>query len=457
MSLRHRINLLVTGLTLLFLGAMLYRLIDDVRRQISEEIEASNKVTVQLMSTVIFSSRMVPGATSQQDVVAEFLNQLGRVRANDIRMFDRTDHLLYESPPSQYKPGRDAPVWFTHLVAPELQAIRLHAVSFYLEIIPDASRSVLDAWDDMLKLAALGAGFFLLVNGLLYAVIGRALRPVKTVVQGLARAERGDLSVRLPDYALPEFHAIGVGFNRMLERLEKNLGVERELAENRQLTHIIQEHLEEERRLLARELHDEIGQYLTAIKTIAQATANRTASSDVATFDASRTIVSSAGQIYDAMHRIIRRLRPMALERMGLADTLRDAVEEWRTLHPQLQFDLHLPDDLPRLGDEAEIALFRIAQECVTNVARHAQARTVVIALEPGNSELVLRVADDGIGIAADRLHGQGRFGLLGMRERAHALGGTLSISNRPGGGSEFSVQIPVRQASEPGPREDAL
>lgn len=443
MSLRYRINLLVTGLTLLFLGAMLSLLIDDVRRQIREEIEASNRVTVQLMSTVIFSSRMVPGAASQQEVVAEFLRQLGRVRANDIRMFDRADRLLYESPPSLYKAGRNAPLWFTHLAAPELQAIRLHAASFYLEIIPDASRSVLDAWDDMTKLAALGAGFFVLVNALLFAVIGRALRPVGTVVQGFAQAEAGDLSVRLPDYALPEFHAIGVGFNRMLERLDKNLGVELELAENRQLTHIIQDHLEEERRLLARELHDEIGQYLTAIKTIAQATANRSVAADKATFDASRTIVTSAGQIYDAMHRIIRRLRPMALERMGLADTLRDAVEEWRSLHPQLSFELHLPDDLPRLGDEAEIALFRAAQECVTNVARHAQARTVVITLEPDGPDLVLKVADDGIGIAPDRLRGQGRFGLLGIRERAHALGGTLSVATPSGGGSEFSVRIP--------------
>lgn len=450
MNLRYRINLLVTSLILLFLAAGVYLMVDEIRRQISEEVEASNRVTVQLMSTVLFSSRMFPGGMSQQAIVQDFLSQLGRVRANEIRMYDHADRLVYSSPPSQYKAGRQAPVWFTRLVAPELQAIRLHALSFYLEIIPDASRSVLDAWDDMLNLAWLAGGFFVLVNGLLYAVTGRALRPVKTVVQGFARVQGGDLSVRLPDYALPELHAIGVGFNRMLEELEKSVGAERELAENRQLTHLIQSHLEEERRVLARELHDEIGQYLTAIRTIAQATANRTESGDAATHDASRAIVSAAGQIYDAMHRIIRRLRPMALERMGLADTLRDAVEEWRALHPQLQFQLLLPDTLPRLGDEAEIALFRIAQECVTNAARHAQASSVSISLEPEENSVRLCIADDGVGIAAHQLQSQGRFGLRGMRERAQALGGKLFITNPAEGGTRVVGVIPLRPAGAP-------
>ena len=445
MSLRARINLLVTGLTLVFIALGLYLMLGEIRRQIREEIEASNRVTAQLMTAVIFSSGLFSSGAMQQNVVHDFLSRLGRVRANDIALHDRRGTVVYRSPPPRYKAGRDAPAWFLGLMGPQLPPVELEANSFRIVITPDASRSVLDAWDDLLRLGALVATFFLVINGVLAFVIGRAVRPVQSVVQGLARVERGDLSVRLPSYSLPELQAIGVGFNRMLAELERSVSVERDLAENRQLTHLIQRHLEEERRGLARELHDEIGQYLTAIKTIAQATANRVQGTDPATHEASRAIVSSAGRIYDAMHEIIRRLRPMALEGMGLADTLAEAVAEWRRLHPQLAFELHLPDTLPRLGDEAEIALFRIAQEAVTNVARHAQAQSVSIEVSTSGGRVALVVSDDGIGIAPDRLHGPGHFGLLGMRERVQALGGTLAISATPEGvGTRIAVELPM-------------
>jgi two-component system sensor histidine kinase UhpB len=445
MSLRARINLLVTGLTLLFIALGLYLMLGEIRRQIREEIEASNRVTAQLMTAVIFSSGLFSSGAMQQNVVHDFLSRLGRVRANDITLRDRLGTVVYRSPPPTYKAGRDAPAWFVGLVGPELPPVTLDASGFRIVITPDASRSVLDAWDDLVRLGALVAVFFVVINGVLAFVIGRAVRPVQSVVRGLQRVERGDLSVRLPPYALPELQAIGVGFNRMLSELERTVAVERDLAENRELTHLIQRHLEEERRGLARELHDEIGQYLTAIKTLAQATANRSEQSDPTTHEASRVIVSSAGRIYDAMHAIIRRLRPMALEGMGLADTLAEAVTEWRRLHPQLAFELHLPETLPRLGDEAEIALFRIAQEAVTNVVRHAQAQTVSIEVSMSPMHVKLDVSDDGIGIAPERLHQPGHYGLLGMRERVQGLGGALVITTpADGDGTRIAVELPL-------------
>jgi two-component system, NarL family, sensor histidine kinase UhpB len=156
--------------------------------------------------------------------------------------------------------------------------------------------------------------------------------------------------------------------------------------------------------------------------------------------------VSSAGRIYDAMHAIIRRLRPMALEGMGLADTLAEAVTEWRRLHPQLAFELHLPETLPRLGDEAEIALFRIAQEAVTNVARHAQAQSVSIEVSTSADRVRIEVSDDGIGIAPDRLHQPGHYGLIGMRERVQGLGGTLQISGERGG-ARIVAELPLERS----------
>lgn len=444
MTLRVRINLLVTALSLLFVAAGTYLTLGEIRRQIREEIEASNRVTAQLMTAVLFSSGMFSSGAAQQGVVQDFLTRLGRVRANDIHLFDRLGERVFQSPPSKYKAGRDAPEWFEDLVGPRLPPVTLEADSFRLVITPDPSRSVLDAWDDLLRLTWLTLGFFVLVNVLLHFVISRAVQPVRTVVQGLARAERGDLSVRLPDYGLPELHAIGVGFNRMIAELQRGVTAERDLAENRQLTQLIQRHLEDERRVLARELHDEVGQYLTAIQTIAKATANRSENSDPQTHESSKAIGASAAAIYDAMHRIIRRLRPIALEGMGLADTLGDAVNEWRALHPQLAFELHLPEALPRLGDEAEIALFRIAQESVTNAARHAKASSVAIEVSATSTQVSLAVTDDGVGITAQQLHSPDRFGLLGMRERVQGVGGTLAITHPAEGGTRIVVQLPL-------------
>ena len=226
---------------------------------------------------------------------------------------------------------------------------------------------------------------------------------------------------------------------------------ERELAENRQLTQLIQRHLEEERRVLAGELHDEIGQYLTAIKTLGQAMANRAeAGSDARALESSRAIVSSAGHIYDAMHRIIRRLRPPALDRVGLADTLGDAVGEWRSLHPQLHIELRVPEALPRLGDEMEIALFRITQEAVTNAARHSRARALSIDVQWRQSGVWLCVQDDGVGMReADRSR-SGQTGLRGMRERAQGLGGSLQVDSPSEGGTRIVAELPCRAAELP-------
>ncbi|NKF21898.1 sensor histidine kinase [Solimonas marina] len=443
MSLRARIHLLVTGLTLLFIVASAYLLIEQTRDQIREEISASNRVTAQMMAAVLFSSRLFSYGLQQQATVQDFLQGLGRVRANEIRLIDPHGKRVYVSPPSTYKAGRSAPAWFTRLVGPTLSTARLRADSFVVEIVPDASRSVLDAWDNLSKFAWLAIGFFVLVNVLLYTVVSRSLRPVQSVVRGLVQAGSGDLSVRLPHYALPELQIIGDGFNRMLTDLQRSVAAERELAENRQFTQLIQSHLEEERRVLARELHDELGQHLTAIQTLAQATATRAAGRDPQTEEANCAIVGSAAQIYDAVHRIIRRLRPMALEQMGLADTLDEAVSEWRALYPGLRITLRAPADVPRLGDEIEIALFRIAQEAVTNAARHARATQVGLILDVQPGTVTLQVCDDGVGIADERLRDSGRNGLLGMRERVQGLGGNLHVERVADGGTCIHADIP--------------
>ncbi|MFL9610613.1 PAS domain S-box protein [Methylobacillus sp. Pita2] len=234
----------------------------------------------------------------------------------------------------------------------------------------------------------------------------------------------------------------------MRDITERKLAEEtaRKLEENRQLTHLIQRHIEDERRSLARELHDELGQYVTAIKTFAVAIANKTRQDMPSIESSAQTIVSAANHIYDGMHNIIRHLRPGSLDNLGLSEALRDAVADWQAQNPDVKFNLQLHGKLDLLGESLNINLYRIVQESVTNALRHARADRIDISLSRHeNGTLTLLIKDNGIGMNMCNVDQSRHFGLLGMRERTQALYGSFNIDSLPGQGSAILVTIPER------------
>ena len=190
------------------------------------------------------------------------------------------------------------------------------------------------------------------------------------------------------------------------------------------------------------ELHDELGQYITAIKSIAQSIANRTKESDHKTHTSSNAIVSASGQIYDALHNIIKKLRPLALEKFGLSETLKEATEEWKKIH-SVKFSIQV--ESLALSDEAEISLFRVAQECVNNSIKHSTASEIEIILKNDFEKklTILSVSDNGIGIAMNSLNNPDRFGIIGMRERMQILGGELEIITETNQGTKIIATLP--------------
>jgi hypothetical protein len=148
----------------------------------------------------------------------------------------------------------------------------------------------------------------------------------------------------------------------------------RQLAENREVTRLIQAGVEEERKRLSRELHDELGQSVTAIRLIA-ASISRSGESAGA-MQGSAKINEIAAGLYDSVHRIVRELRPAVLEQPDLAAALADLGREWRARHPQIDLVLKLDGDLGDLGEAATLAAFRCVQEALTNVLKHAAATT---------------------------------------------------------------------------------
>jgi two-component system, NarL family, sensor histidine kinase UhpB len=570
MSLRFRLNLLITLIMLLFAGAGAYLLLDATRTQIREEMHAGTTVTVQLLSAVVRNTKLVADENSQQRILVDFLDKLGRVRANEIRFVASMGNQLYASPPSAYKIGRNAPVWFSKLVTPKIELVHLSLPVGELQIIPNASRATLDAWDDMKRIAWIFLGFFLLVNGVVFWFIGRGLAPVKPILRGLAQMQAGNFSARLPPFSLPEMSAISSTFNSMAETLATsteennrlalivqqtsdailimdrhgvvifsnpaatalfgsgkmlvgksasiNIPTEkkpefdamlesifsnqpqahgetqritgegkiidvalataplidpqtkqavgaifslrditaskaaertaRELDESRRFSQLMQQHTEAERASMARELHDELGQCATAIKTLGMSIANRSAERMPEIRNEAQTIVSVASQLYDMVHGMISQLRPPVLDQLGLADALQDAVFAWQKSHPGVEVKLQCAAAIDDLPEATNIAVFRIVQECLTNVARHAAATTVQITLTRNETgELHLMIKDNGVGSEKLSHFSGSRLGLRGMQERVQALHGTIEIDSRAGQGFTINVLLPLHSA----------
>ena len=208
LSLRVRINLVITMVIVVFTIATGNLLIEETRRSIREEVEAGTRITAQLLETVIANTRSSVQDASHNQALLSFLQRVGRVRANEIRLYDGNDNLLYTSPPPVYKRGRWAPQWFTELVKPKISDFRLNLLNGSVVVTPDPSRSVLDAWDDLKQFFWLMLGFFVLVNVVVFWLLGRSLRPVGKILGGLSLMERGRFETRLPSVRFPRvrFH-----------------------------------------------------------------------------------------------------------------------------------------------------------------------------------------------------------------------------------------------------------
>ncbi|HXI57716.1 MAG TPA: PAS domain S-box protein [Polyangia bacterium] len=203
---------------------------------------------------------------------------------------------------------------------------------------------------------------------------------------------------------------------------------------------------EEERRRIARELHDETAQTLTSLlvglQTVEQSTDLGRAQSAAATL---RTLVAAA---LDGVKRIARGLRPSVLDDLGLEDALERLAVEFSRAN-KFVVDLHVTGPrLPRLPESLELALYRIAQEAVTNAAKHAAPAAVSILIHRTADTIRLVVEDDGRGFDVAATKSDKQLGLLGMRERAHLVGGLMTVeSSREGGGTTLCVSVPLSLA----------
>ena len=561
MSLRLRLNLLITALLLLFMLAVCGMILRGTKSSIQEGTEAATRVTVQLLDTVVVSSMQNPSWGFTHDVMRRFLQHLGHVRGNEISLYNLNGALMFRSPPSKYKPNENPPNWFYNMLNPREKPVSRLINFGKLEVLPNPAGAIREAWSKMQLLLILGSIFFVLLNLIVYWMLGRWLQPLQPILKTIKRLEQGDLNTRLPNFDLPEFKSIAQNFNLMGESLQKSTAenqrlaliakqtadammmhdldgnisfwndaaqkifgyapndiigqsasilipkgqetdlvqnrraindrrhvenhdtqrmardgrivdvsisaaplidplsnevigdicsmrditerkqaeaamrkaeiAENKLEENRQITHLIQKHIEDERRSLARELHDELGQYVTAIKTFAFSIASKTKDKAPEVEASAQTIMAAANHIYDGMHNIIRQLRPGSLDNLGLVETLKDTINNVQKQQPNIHIKLELSGLLNDLGESLNINVYRIVQECINNAIKHAQAANINVKLATTKTgALQLTISDDGIGMDINEVDQSNHFGLLGMRERVQGFHGSFNVDS---------------------------
>jgi two-component system, NarL family, sensor histidine kinase UhpB len=264
-------------------------------------------------------------------------------------------------------------------------------------------------------------------------LLRHTLRPVERLVERMRTVDLLRPGQRLAEEGTVEVAELVRVFNQMLDRLE---------AERQQSGARVLRAQEAERSRVARGLHDEVGQVLTGVLLQLDSLAQTRDGERRAAVEETKEAVRQA---LEEVRRIARELRPEMLDQLGLVSAL---IELSRKFGDQsgLRIERRLAEELPPLSDEAELAVYRVAQESLTNVARHAQASRVELALEPCAHSVVLRVVDDGCGIdESTAVNGFG--GLRGMREHAVLVGGALAVKRGREGGVEVRLEVPAKGA----------
>lgn len=413
-------------------------LVWDARRSVSAELASAMASATQATATALQDA----GASDAPDLV------LGRA----VRMFDGNRHIralwrdrsgVVRLASQPHVPPAPPPAWFVRLIDPHAEAVRLGPI--WLE--PQPFNEIDEVWNGLLD-ALLIVGLLSILGIVLMAwTVRRALAPLEAVSAVLARVGAGDFEARAPSGGVVEVAQLAHGVNAMAGQLDS---IDRE---NRRLHEQLLTVQEEERAEIARDLHDEIGPYLFAVNIDAAAVRDLAASGQPAAIPARADLIQSAvAHMQTQVSDMLRRLRPIRAVEFGLSSAVQDLVAFWRARRPGIAFDLALNIDDAALGLGLREALYRVAQEALSNAVRHGAPSVIALSAELAGDSAVLKVTDNGA--APHRPGGRPRFGLTGMRERIAALGGELVIDqgsgDEPGkGGWTVTARVPLH-AAEP-------
>ncbi|WP_293367454.1 ATP-binding protein [Nevskia sp.] len=449
-DLKTRLSLFIGLLLGVVLLLAVYAVLGNSKRAVQGEIDA-----VMRLATNLLDDQAIPAEATDQNLLPVLLS-----------VFDHTRHLCVERGPADAAPNPrgcpaaiddSVPDWFIAQVTTAPRELRIALPAQGGERRPvivrsDPADEILEAWNEARPLLLLIVAIGFLTNAIVVFSVWRALKPIDLIRDALSGIGRGELHPGLPKATTPELKTIIDGV------VELGLNLEQARSDNQRLLRHSLEVQERERRAIARELHDEIGQSLAAMDAEAALLHQKVGSAIPELSVRTQGIRAGIATLYDGLHLLLARLRPAGLDEFGLGPTLESLVADWSGRCPQIRFEVRI--EIERIAGESlvQVYLYRIAQEALINATRHARARRISVMLcEDVNRAVHLRISDDGCGLPAalrfnDAAEARRRakpdgerigLGLLGMIERAETLGASLAIDSLPGEGTTISLRLP--------------
>lgn len=420
---------------------------NNARKNALAEISSAEKLMLYLFDTANINRNH--SNLKEVDQYAFKLDRLAHMRHLKIELVDNAGNVLDTNQAVKgYKFHNEAPAWVESILnsmsptwQPSIRTIEFQGQTLgKLIITPDPTYEYAEIWKQITDLFFLLSAFFVCINLIISWVIAQALKPTEKILSALDEIEKGNLEARLPEFQLPELARIGQKFNRMIGTLQKSI------FQNHKLTQQFITLQEEERKTLARDLHDEFGQCLTAINTDASVILKHAKDKYPELYASAFAITDLSRHLMDIVSGLLQKLRPGVLNELGLAVALHDLVDTWQFRNENTLCTLIMNGLEAELGEAESLTLYRLVQECLTNISRHANASTVRIdvhrEIKAGKPVLQVNVHDNGKGFDPNiRANG---LGLPGMRERVEGLNGELTIVSQPNQGTSVTAWIPL-------------
>jgi two-component system sensor histidine kinase UhpB len=424
--------------------------IDTAKKNVRAEVASAEKLALYLFDIGVLKNPKYYSIESEYKPLN--LQSLMHMRHLKIEFFNLEGKLVDSNVSETHTKAIDqAPNWFVNfmgLISEPWQLQRLPVEILgqpkgAIVITPDPSYEFGEIWNQLAGIFYLAGAFFILTNILVAWIVFRALSPVEFILKALTELESGNLKVKMPNLKTSELSAISSKFNGMVKTLRASI------EQNHQLSQKLIRIQEKERKSLARDLHDEFGQSLTAIHADA-AVLKGLANKDYPKIKPSVNAISDLSKhLMNLVGGMLSRLKLGVLQELGLEEGLKDLLNTWQLRHPKIKlyFQVNLKA-LPKINETISITSYRIIQECLTNISRHAKAKHVAIEIQVLKKNLSskmidIHVKDDGIGLSKSHRDG---FGLSGMRERIHEVSGNIKIMSEVNQGVSLHIQLPLKK-----------
>jgi two-component system sensor histidine kinase UhpB len=456
LSLGGRLNLLLALVLMLGLAVNFARLVSEAPSRVRAEDQSVVRLARELVETMVADLNEAHDPEARLERIIQDLNKLRHVSIT--RQGDLAGGSAGE--PGTGNEPHSVPAWFVELVHPEKTTVAIpvsiHGKPESLVITSHPNDEITEIWDEIVTQLQVGSAMAAALLFVTMMAVSRALAPLQSLSEAMTRIEAGNYDTRVKPAGSPELAAICGRLNHLAATLGKAVEDKRLLAERAVSLQ------DAERKEIARELHDEFGPYLFALRAHASSLLRIAEAPEphaAALREHGGAVLDQVNALQQFNRRVLDRLRPVGLAELGLREAIGALVRLWRESRPEVTIQTDISQTLGSTGETAELTIYRTVQEALTNVFRHTRATSVNVAIEPAQSPddavrvgrtcVRVHVRDNGGGLKPGHTLG---LGLTGMRERIAALGGTLVVTSSDVGvtvdalvptGQRFLARVP--------------